>query len=243
MTIEGDALRPWPAPASPWNMRQKWHDLFFMHWPVAERNLRQLIPQALELETFEGTAWVGVIPFHMPGIRFRGLPPIPGLSAFPELNVRTYVRYGEKPGVWFFGLEAASAIAVSAARRWFHLRYFRARMSVDEIGDTIIYKSHRTHRGAPEADFRVKYRPTGEVCRAVRGSLDYFLTERYCLYAAVGHTIFRGEVDHPPWPLQAAEAEIETNSMAASHGIALPNTRPLLHFARFQDVKIWALES
>lgn len=243
MTIEEDAPRPWPALTSPWNMRQKWHDLLFMHWPVAERDLRPMIPTALELETFDGTAWVGVVPFHMSGIRFRGLPRIPGLSAFPELNVRTYVRHGEKPGVWFFGLEAASAIAVAAARRWFNLPYFRAHMSVDEIGGTIIYKSHRTHRGASEADFRAKYRPTGEVCSSRRGTLEYFLTERYCLYASAGHTIFRGEIDHPPWPLQAAEAEIETNSMAASHGIALPDTKPLLHFARFQDVKIWALES
>ncbi|MFZ0037842.1 MAG: DUF2071 domain-containing protein [Candidatus Acidiferrales bacterium] len=241
MTNGDDAHRPWPAPASPWVMRQKWHDLLFMHWPVAAQDLRPLIPRALELETFDGTAWVGVVPFHMSGIRFRGLPPVPGLSAFPELNVRTYVRSGGKPGVWFFGLEAASAVAVSAARRWFHLPYFRARMSVEKAGDAIQYESHRTHRGAPEADFRATYRPTGKDSRAQQGTLEYFLTERYCLYAAAGDRIFRGEIDHPPWPLQPATAEVEINTMAASHGITLPNAKPLLHFARYQDVKIWSL--
>jgi uncharacterized protein YqjF (DUF2071 family) len=241
MATGEEAHRPWPVPASPWIMRQKWHDLLFMHWPVAVQDLRPLIPRELELETFDGTAWVGVVPFHMSGIRLRGLPPIPGLSAFPELNVRTYVRSGTKPGVWFFGLEAASAIAVSAARRWFHLPYFCARMSVEKIGDAIRYESHRTHRAAPEAVFRATYRPTGEIFRAQRGTLEYFLTERYCLYAAAGDRIFRGEIDHPPWPLQPAEVEIETNTMAASHGIGLPSAKPLLHFARYQGVKIWGL--
>jgi uncharacterized protein len=241
MAAVENAHRPWPVPASPWIMRQKWHDLLFMHWPIAQRDLRPLIPQALELETFDGAAWVGVVPFHMSGIRFRGTPPIPGLSAFPELNVRTYVQLGGKPGVWFFGLEAASAIAVSAARRWFHLPYFRARMSVENSGAAILYKSERIHGGAPEAKFRATYRPTGEVFRAQRDTLEYFLTERYCLYAAAGDRILRGEIDHRPWPLQPAEAEIETNTMAASHGIALPGTKPLLHFSRFQDAKIWSL--
>ena len=241
MTSGDDAHRPWHAPASPWVMRQKWHDLLFMHWPVAVQDLRPLIPRELELETFDGTAWVGVVPFHMSGIRLRGLPPIPGLSAFPELNVRTYVRSGTKPGVWFFGLEAASALAVSAARRWFHLPYFRARMAFENSDGTIFYKSHRTHRGAPRVDFRAKYRPTGEVFRAQRGTLEYFLTERYCLYAAAGPRIFRGEIDHLPWPLQPAEVEVENNTMAASHGITLRNAKPLLHFARYQDVKIWGL--
>jgi uncharacterized protein YqjF (DUF2071 family) len=241
MTNEGNAHRPWPAPASPWVMRQKWHDLLFTHWPVAAQDLRPLIPRALELETFDGTAWVGVVPFHMSGIRFRGLPPVPGLSAFPELNVRTYVRSGTKPGVWFFGLEAASAVAVWAARRWFHLPYFRARMSVENADHAILYESHRTHRGAPEADFRATYRPTGEVSCAQRGTLEYFLTERYCLYAAAHDRIFRGEINHLPWPLQPAEVEVEINTMAASHGIALSNAKPLLHFARYQDVKIWSL--
>jgi uncharacterized protein YqjF (DUF2071 family) len=138
--------RPWPLPSSPWVMRQKWHDLLFMHWRIPPQTLRPLVPAALELDHFEGSAWLGVVPFRMTGVRLRGTPAIPGLSAFPELNVRTYVSAGGKPGVWFFSLDAASAIAVAAARAWFHLPYFRARMSLEAHGDEIRYQSHRTHR-------------------------------------------------------------------------------------------------
>jgi uncharacterized protein YqjF (DUF2071 family) len=233
--------RPWPVPPSPWVMQQKWHDLLFMHWSIPPADIRPLIPEKLELETYNGSAWVGVVPFRMSGVRLRGTPAVPGLSAFPELNVRTYVRVQGKPGVWFFGLEADNALAVATARRWFHLPYFRAHMSCDQAGERIEYRSHRVHRDAPAADFRGVYTPVGTVFRALPGTLEHFLTERYCLYAAAQGRIFRGEIDHAPWPLQPAEAEIEVNTMAESHGIRLLDTRPLLYFARLQEVKIWAI--
>jgi uncharacterized protein YqjF (DUF2071 family) len=224
-------------------MTQKWHDLLFMHWRVEPNRLRNLIPPALDLETYGGSAWVGIVPFRMSGIRLRALPPIPGTSAFPELNVRTYVSAGGKPGVWFFSLDAGSPLAVAAARRWFHLPYFRAQMSVTERVDGFIdYRSSRVHMGAPIADLRVRYIPTSAVFHARPGSLEYFLTERYCLYAADGSRIFRGEIDHEPWPLQPAEAHVKVNTMAAAGAIFLPNEKPLLHFAKFQDVKIWGLK-
>jgi uncharacterized protein YqjF (DUF2071 family) len=225
-------------------MVQEWHDLLFMHWRVSADILRGLIPASLEIDAFDGNAWVGVVPFRMSGIRMRGMPPIPGTSAFAELNVRTYVTVGGKAGVWFFGLDAASALAVAAARRWFHLPYFRAQMAIANKPDGVIdYRSRRTHRGAPAADLRVSYKPTGEVFNARPGSTEYFLTERYCLYAFDGRHIFRGEIDHAPWPLQPAEAEIRHNTMAAASGIMLPNEKPLLHFAKFQDVRIWGLNA
>jgi uncharacterized protein len=235
--------RPWPLPSAPWVMRQKWHDLLFMHWRIPAATLRPLIPSALELDQFEGSAWLGVVPFRMTGVRLRATPGIPGLSAFPELNVRTYVTKGGKPGVWFFSLDAASSIAVAAARAWFHLPYFRARMSLEVVGDEIRYRSHRTHREAPPADLRVNYEPAGKITNARPGSLEYFLTERYCLYATNGKKIYRGEIHHPPWPLQPARAEIALNTMAAAQGLELPPAPPLLHFARFQDVWIWPLAS
>jgi len=222
-------------------MRQKWHDLLFMHWPVPASTLRPLIPSALELDAFNGECWLGIVPFRMSGVRLRWMPGLPGLSAFPELNVRTYVTFGGKPGVWFFSLEAANAVAVAAARRWFHLPYFRARMSLRQTGGFVSYQSRRTHPGAPAAEFRGKYRPIAEPFVAKRGTIEYFLTERYCLYAGSENGLFRGEIDHPPWPLQLAEAEIERNTMAAAHDIAIPDFNPILHFARFQDVKIWPL--
>jgi uncharacterized protein len=155
------AHRPWPVPHRPWAGFMRWHELLFIHWPVPAGSLRPLIPAGLELETFDGAAWLGVVPFRMSGCRVRGLPPVPGLSAFPELNVRTYVSAEGKPGVWFFSLDAASWLAVRGARWLFHLDYFDARMSVARKGNEIDYRSTRTHRHARPAEFAARYRPTG----------------------------------------------------------------------------------
>jgi uncharacterized protein len=243
--VEDDAKddhRPWPKPSSNWVMRQKWHDLLFMHWPVPASALRALIPRALEPDSFDGQCWVGVVPFRMTGVRFRGVPPIPGTSSFCELNVRTYVTAGGKPGVWFFSLDAANAAAVAAARRWFHLPYFRAQTSIKSSGEKFRYDSNRKHSGAPPANFRGEYAPSSAAFAAKRGTIEHFLTERYCLYAAAGDKIFRGEIHHPPWPLQAAKAEIEINTMAAASGIQLPSVEPLLHFSKLQIVEVWSLK-
>jgi uncharacterized protein YqjF (DUF2071 family) len=233
------AHRPWPLPAGPWVMAQSWHDLLFAHWPVDAAALRPLVPEQLQINLFEGQAWLAVVPFRMTGVRLRGTPVVPGLSAFPELNVRTYVTCGGKPGVWFFSLDAGNSLAVAIARAWFHLPYFRARMSCAEREGWIQYQSERTHRGAPAGSLKGRYRPVGESFFPQRGTLEYFLTERYCLYAADGRgQINRGEIHHPPWPMQRAEAELAGNSMTESLGIAL-TSRPLLHFARRQDVLVW----
>lgn len=235
--------RPWPAPQQPWMMRQVWHDLMFMHWPVPVEQLRPLIPLSLHIDTYEGQAWIGVVPFRMSGIRPRFLPAVPWLSAFPELNVRTYVTAEDKPGVWFFSLEAANPVAVAVARRWYLLPYFHARMSCIQVGTAIHYESHRIHHRAPSAAFIGQYHPTSEVFQAKKESLEYWLTERYCLYTAdARHTLYRGEIDHPPWPLQMAEATICENTMTLPFGIQLSDTSPLLHFARRQDVRVWPLK-
>lgn len=221
-------------------MAQTWHDLLFAHWPVPAAALRPLIPAKLELETFQGKCWVGVVPFRMSRVRLRGTPALPWLSAFPELNVRTYVVAESRPGVWFFSLDAGSPVAVKVARAWFHLPYFCARMSICERGDWITYRSVRTHSDAAAAELSCRYRFGGAVFRARPGTLEHFLTERYCLYAADAHgRILRAEIHHPPWQLQAAEAEIERNTIAAAAGISLPLEPPLLHFARRQDVVVW----
>ncbi len=225
-------------------MAQKWHGLLFAHWPVPASTLRELIPLPLEIDTYEGSAWLGVVPFRMSGVRLRGVPPLPGLSAFPELNVRTYTTTGGKPGVFFFSLDAGNRLAVSAARRFFHLPYFHARMSVRASGEAIHYASQRINGNAKarelNAEFAGRYRPTGSVFRALPGSLEHWLTERYCLYAADTRVqIYRGEIHHRPWPLQPAEVELVMNTMTAPIGIRLPDTRPLLHFARQQDVVVW----
>ncbi|MBV9886133.1 MAG: DUF2071 domain-containing protein, partial [Acidobacteria bacterium] len=196
------AHRPWPLPGGPWIMSQSWHDLLFAHWPIDVKRLRPLIPAPLDIDTFQGEAWIGVVPFRMSGVRLRATPALPSLSAFPELNVRTYVTHGGKPGVWFFSLDAANAIAVSVARTWFHLPYFKARMRCENRNDWIEYSSERTHRGAAKAKLQMRYRPIGEIFHPQPGTLEHFLTERYCLYAVDAKgKITRGEIQHAPWPL------------------------------------------
>ena len=232
--------RPWPLPNLPWIMAQSWHDLLFAHWPVDADVLRPLIPPALAIDTFDGQAWIGVVPFRMSGVRLRGTPALPWLSAFPELNVRTYVTAEQKRGVWFFSLDAANAVAVAAARFSFHLPYYRARMTCRESDGWIRYKSERSHGGAPQAKLEAQYRPEGEAFAARPGSLEHFLTERYCLYAAAKRRLYRAEILHPPWELQRAEAKFTINSMAEGAGIRLPSAQPLLHFARRQDMVAWA---
>jgi len=238
--LQEAAHRPWPLPGGPWVMAQSWHDLLFAHWQVDVAELRPLLPPQLQIDTFERSAWLAVVPFRMTGVRLRGTPGLPWLSAFPELNVRTYVKCDGKPGVWFFSLDAGNALAVAIARAWFHLPYFRARMSCTNQDGWNHYESERTHHGALAALLKCRYRPLGKVFFPQSGTLEHFLTERYCLYTTDGRgRIIRGEIHHPPWPLQRAEAELAHNSMAESLDVALAS-RPLLHFARRQDVLVWA---
>jgi len=222
-------------------MAQSWHDLLFAHWRIDAALLRPHIPEPLQIDTFEGQAWIAVVPFRMSGVRLRFTPTLPWLSAFPELNVRTYVTADGKPGVWFFSLDAGNSVAVAIARAWFHLPYFRARMKCEVTGERIHYVSERTHRRAPTALLEARYQPIGKGFETRRGTLEHFLTERYCLYAmAPGGRILCGEIHHPPWQLQVAEAEFVCNTMTEAAGFVLPPYKPLLHFARRQDVVVWA---
>jgi len=229
-------------------MSQRWSDLLFAHWPVPVAALRPQIPVRLEIETFEGTAWIAIVPFRMEAVRPRALPALPWLSRFPELNVRTYVKLDDRPGVFFFSLDATNPVAVSVARQWFLLPYFRARITCARDGEFIAYSSVRTHQGAPPARFEARYGPAGDVFQAQPGTLEHFLTERYCLYASgasVGGSsddLYRAEVHHGPWPLQPAEATVTTNSLLATVGLDdAPEPPPHVLFARSLDVRAWRL--
>jgi uncharacterized protein len=167
-------------------MQQTWNDLLFAHWPVAPERLRQLIPPILPLDTFNGQCWLAITPFHMTGVRGRWMPLVPGTSRFPELNVRTYVNFGGKPGVFFFSLDAASRLAVWGARVAYHLPYFYARMKVNEENAWIRYGSSRNHN----AEFRGTYRPIGPIQLRQPGTLEHWLTERYCLYTVFCGSLF-----------------------------------------------------
>jgi uncharacterized protein YqjF (DUF2071 family) len=222
----------------------RWRELLFAHWALdfesADR-IRALVPPGLELDRFEGRCYVGAVPFLMEKTTPRLVPPIPGLHAFPELNLRTYVTAGGKPGVWFFSLDAGSKLAVRMARRFFHLSYFDAKFQV-EVGDKISYRAVRTHGGAAPAAFDAVYRPMGEPYRSQAGSLEHWLTARYCLYSAdAAGTIFRGDIDHEPWPLQRAEAEIRVNTLGDWLGIPMRGEPETLHFARSLDVRAWMI--
>jgi len=235
--------RPWPLPTRRWLMTMRWLDLLFAHWPVDPEPLARAIPQGLELETWDGAAWLGVVPFRMNSVGPRHLGWLPGVSRFAELNVRTYVRAGGRAGVWFFGLDATSMLAVEAARLGFHLPYFRARIELTRgPGLWIGYRSRRTDGRGPGAEFRGRYRPTGPVRHAEPGSFEHFLTERYCLYAADSKgRIYRGEVHHPPWPLQGAELVIEHNTMGETAAVRLDGAPSILHFSERLDVLAWGL--
>ena len=222
-------------------MGQTWEHLLFAHWPVPAAAVRALVPPGVEVDTFEGSAWLGITPFRVDALRLRGLPPAPSVSRFLELNVRTYVTRDARPGIWFFSLDAASRLAVEAARRAYRLPYHHARMRADEQGDRIQYESTRIGSPARPYVFSGRYRPTGPAAAPQPGSREHFLAERYCLYTIHEGRIHRAEIHHAPWPVQPAEGELELNTMAPD-GIELPTRPPLLHFAARQDVVIWPLE-
>lgn len=225
--------RPWPAPDEPWVQAQTWVDLAFLHWRVDADELRRHVPQELELETFDGSAWLGVTPFVVTGFRPRGIPPLPRLSTFPELNVRTYVTVEDKPGIWFCSLDAGSALAVEGAKRFYKLPYRHARMRCERIDERVHYES-AVHGAA----FSGSYRGEGKLFQAEPGSLEAFLVERYCLYTADGGRVYRAEIHHAPWDLQHADVQVDLNTVAP---VELPDEPPHALFAPRQDTLVWPL--
>jgi uncharacterized protein YqjF (DUF2071 family) len=230
--------RPWPLPSGRWTMGQTWQDLLFAHWRVPLEEVRRHVPRELEVELHDGSAWLGITPFRLTGLRTRGLLPVPGVSSFRELNVRTYVRTAdEKPGIWFFSLDASSRVAVQAARRTYRLPYFHARIAFDRAaGWTDVECTRLGERGKV---FSGRYRPAGEAFEPEPGSLEHFLTERYCLYTTgPDGSLRRAEIHHGPWRLRPAEAEAELTTIAPFE----LQGAPLCHLAERQDVLIWPLE-
>ena len=229
--------RPWSLPSAPWVLRQSWLELAFLHWAVPVSAVRSLVPPGLEVQEREGSTWIGVVPFRMHGVMARGLPDVPGVSAFWELNVRLYVARDGKPGVWFLSLDASNELAVWGGRTLFHLPYFRASVRAQTEGDATAYTSLRA--GPVPARYQARHRPLGEEYRAAPGSLDHWLTERYCLYAATpSGALQRTEVHHAPWPLRRGEVEIVENTLLDAHGIRLSGA-PLCHVTRGVDVVTW----
>jgi uncharacterized protein YqjF (DUF2071 family) len=226
-------------------MYQSWNTLLFLHWEVDPEPLARLLPPGVELDTYEGKAYVGLVPFTMTGVRPRRLPAVSWLSNFHETNVRTYVHCrNANPGVWFFSLDAANAIAVGLARKWFHLPYYYAGMSLSkDSSGWITYRSARRFSNGRPAGCHVVARPVGEVEPARLGSLEHFLAERYILYASRGRGLALGRVHHSPYPLQRAEVLSVEETLLAAAGIARPETAPLAHFASGVRVDVFGLEN
>jgi uncharacterized protein YqjF (DUF2071 family) len=222
-------------------IRQWWGKLLFMHWPVAPSALRPLVPPQLSIDTFDGQAWVGVVPFTMWGVRPYFGPPVPGLNSFHELNVRTYVHHRGVPGVWFMSLDINNAVAKWGGRNFFFLPYHNAEIRLRQEGRTIKYHSRRTSEDAPPAAFDAAWTIGERLPEAEPDSLEFFLTERYCLYAVQREQLFRCRVFHEPWPLAAAEVSSCEETMLEAAGLDAPGGAPLLHYAEELKVDIWPL--
>ena len=227
--------RGWPL------MHQNWGKLLFMHWPIDAELLRPLIPRQLEIDLLEGSAWIGVVPFTMWGIRAAFLPPIPGTSAFHELNVRTYVHYQGVPGVWFFSLDAANRLAVWGARRFYHLPYFNAEMSLRQTGGAITYSSKRFDRRGALAEFEAAWSIGEALPQSRPDSIEFFLTERYYLYSVHRDRLYCARIYHEPWPLRKATLTNHRSTMFESLELPQSNGEPILHYAESLSVGIWPL--
>ena len=230
--------RPWPLPHEPWVMAQGWHNMLFAHWPVPPDALQRFVPRGLTLEVRDGSAWVGITAFVVTAARVRGVPAVPGLATFAEVNVRTYVTTDDKPGVLFLSLDAASTAAVLGARAWFRLPYFVSEGTVERRDGWLVFDSRRTHPGVTAVRFRARYRDAGGRHLAGGAMLTRWLVERYCLYCEADGVLLRAEIHHAPWPVEPAEAVIEENTLATPFGLTLDET-PLLHFSPGVDAVIW----
>jgi len=224
---------------------QKWRSLLFVHWEVPAQVLRALVPPRLEVDTFEGRAFVGLVPFEMHDVRpSRFLPAVPTASRFEETNLRTYVHLGGRdPGVWFFSLDASSALAVLGARAFFHLPYWHAKMRTERAGDRVVYRSERHWEGGSSAALDVTYEVGEELGPAVEGTLEHFLAERYFLYALTGsNVLLRGQVHHSPYPLRRARITELDESLVEAAGIARPEERASELWSPGVDVEVFGLK-
>jgi uncharacterized protein len=240
--------KPRPLPAGRWAMTQRWNDLLFAHWPIPAAKAESLLPDWLEADTYQGSAWLGAVPFWLDRIKVRGVPAIPGLRNFPDLNLRTYVRDRTTgtPGIYFFSVDSNNVLAVAAARMVYHLPYFLSEMHLEQRSEReFAFYSRRRFR-KDQVIFKARYRGLGPSRRLVEirgGSFEYFMSERPCVFSVNrGGQPIRANLHHVSWPLEEAEAEIERNDLAAAVGLELPEIEPILHYSRRLAVYVWPAE-
>jgi len=240
--------RPRPLPSGRWEMTQRWNDLLFAHWPVPVAQMAELLPEGLQVDTFQGSAWLGVVPFWLDRIKIRGVPPIPGARSFPDLNLRTYARdeYNGTRGVYCFSLDASNLLAVTLARAFYNLPYYWAEMRLEQRSEREFSFYSRRRFSSQPVIFKARYRglgPTHKLAEYRSGTLEHFLTERYCLFTRnrAGQPV-RASIHHVAWPLEDAEAEIERNDLPSAIGLSLPNEEPVLHYSRRLAIYVWPAE-
>lgn len=225
-------------------MRQRWAQLLFLHWPVPASQVSPLIPSGLAVDTWDGQAWVGLVAFVVTGARPVFLPPVPGLSNFDEVNVRTYVHYrGADPGVWFFSLDASSRVAVGVARMLYKLAYRYAEIHADVEEGRVRFRSRRVAPGPLPATCAVEYAPQGAITHAVPETLDHFLLERYVLYAEHDGRLYQARVHHEPYPVQGAAVSGLEEDLVAAASILRPRAAPLVHYAAQVSVEVFPLRA
>ena len=240
-SLDETAHRPWPLPKGRWLLAHTLEDQLFAHWPVPESALRGLVPPGLEIDTFRGSAWLGISAFRVTGARVRGTLPVPVLSSYAQVNVRTYVTAHDRPGVFFLSLDSGSPLAPAAARRLYGLPFFRARTSVSRRGAELTWTSLRTERGAFPRAFRARARASGPAFGPEPETLEHFLTERYRLWVAHGRELRLADIHHAPWTLEPAEGTVDENTLPPQP-LELPGSAPLLHLSRHQHLLVWPLE-
>jgi uncharacterized protein YqjF (DUF2071 family) len=229
-----------PPPGIPL-VRQDWCSLLFMHWRIDAALLRPLIPERLTIDTYDGSAWIAIVPFTIRNMSPfpPKLPRIPGFNAMHELNVRTYATLDGVPGVWFFSLDVTHALAMVGARVFYHLPYFTAGIEIQKRDSSIAFTHARTGPDGPQARFDVKYTILNKLPATQPGSLEYFLVERYCLYAARDDALYRARIFHQPWPLHSAELHSFDSTVIQAAGLPCPEGLPLLHYAPEVNADIW----
>ncbi|MCM3568556.1 YqjF family protein [Neobacillus mesonae] len=238
--MNDNSHRPWPLPSKNWIMRQTWRNLLFAHWPVPAEQLRPLIPAVLDIDTYEQSAWLGVVVFHIDGIYLRGLSPLSIVPAFPEINLRTYVRHQGKPGVFFLSLDVSNWASLHIAKRWYHLPYRAADISCRQHDGAFYYESIR--KKSPSVTFKGSYAPSSEVYFSKQGVIDHWLTERYCLYSTDNRkNLYCGEIHHNPWPLQLADSEIH-HTLFSPFQLEPRENKAICHFSKGVDTLFWNIK-
>jgi uncharacterized protein YqjF (DUF2071 family) len=235
--------RPWPIISQNWIIRQSWSNVLFIHWPISAELLRPHIPRSLEIDTFDGTAWMSVVVFVMEGIYLRGLSALSVTPKFAEINVRTYVHLDGKPGVYFMSLDVGDLASLMIAKRWYRLPYKAAQISFQKEGRTFLCQSLRKGKSNVPIGFHGNFIPLSGVYLSKKEMFDYWLTERYCFFSANKRgNIYGGEIHHQPWPLQKVEIEICRNSLFTPFQFDLSEEKTIAHFSKGLDTLFWNIK-